>query len=181
MTTSSTSPKLHVREQVKQFVAYVYERKEKDHGFRARMRRALSPAQASQAWGDIVRFVDISKPGPRSFFTLIGASIALEKGSTQGTYGLGYVLYMCDETKHRAVDIKEGPDALRLRRLVASRSSESLYRNLKPLLALIRSRCPGQLDYSLLLDELLSFEYADSKIKARWIKDFYKPFEKEEE
>lgn len=180
MTTLSKT-EYQGREQVRHFVAYVYDRKEKDHGFRARMRRALSPTQAAQVWGDLVPFVDISKSGPRMFFTLLGASIALEKGTESGRDGLGRVLFLCSGSAQKAGDSDDGPNASRLRRLVACQSSESLCRNLKPLLTLIRSRCPGQLDYVRLLDELLSFEYDDEKIKARWIKEFYAPFDKEDQ
>lgn len=181
MTKPMTKTQPYIRDQVWQFVAYVYTRKEKDPVFGARMRQALRPTLAMEAWGYLVPFVDISLKGPRTVFTLIGASIAFEKGAQMGTCGLGQVLSHCHDSDCDSMDEKMALKTARLRRLLASRSTEGLCRTLKPLLTLIRNRCPGQLDYALLLEELLSFEYNEEKIKARWIQDFYSQLNKEEE
>lgn len=37
------------------------------------------------------------------------------------------------------------------------------------------------LDYARLLDELLSFDVAQERVKARWVDDFYRRIAEEEE
>ena len=50
-TTEMNPDKRRGRENVERFVTDVYERIRKDHGYRSRFRRALSPALAPQIWG----------------------------------------------------------------------------------------------------------------------------------
>lgn len=91
-TTEMNPDKRRGRENVERFVTDVYERIRKDHGYRARFRRALSPALAPQIWGDLTAYVDITRSTDRALFTLIGASIALEDAGSPGTFGLGAAL-----------------------------------------------------------------------------------------
>lgn len=157
------------RETVSRFVNDVYENIRHDHGYRARLRRALSPAQAPQIWGDLTRYIDISKSTDRALFTLVGASIALED-SVPGTLGFGAALRACGPDK----DEKSDPQVARLRRILRCRTGAELCDVFRPVLALIRSRNPGVLDYARLLDELLSFDAASERVKAGWVSDFYR-------
>ncbi len=170
-----------LRDDVKKFVDDVYDRMQNDHGFRARFRRALSPSQAPQVWGDLVSaHVDIRDDASRRAFTLIGASIALEGNAEPGTLGLGEALRECGPSE-KALEISDSQSA-RLRRLLRCSSCEELCTALRPILSLIRSRRPGALDYARLLDELkgFDFDYAQERIKARWVSDFYRHQDEEE-
>ena len=171
--TDVTPVKRWGRENVARFVRDVYDRIGTDHSYRARLRRALSPTQAPQIWGDLTAYIDITKASERSLFTLIGASIALEDAGSPGSYGLGATLRACATDKASKSDDKSDPQVARLRRILRCRTSDDLCDVLRPILALIRSRRPGSLDYAGLLDELLSFDFAQERIKAKWVNDFY--------
>lgn len=180
-TTEMNPDKRRGRENVERFVTDVYERIRKDHGYRARFRRALSPALAPQIWGDLTAYVDIARSTDRSLFTLIGASIALEDAGSPGTFGLGAALRACGPDKAFNSESKSDPRVARLRRILRCRSGKDLGEVLRPVLGLIRSRRPGMLDYARLLDELLSFDVAQERVKARWVDDFYRRIAEEEE
>ena len=168
------------RENVARFVADVYARIRKDHGYRARLRRALSPALAPEVWGDLTAYMDITRATDRALFTLIGASIALEDTGAPGHLGLGVALRTCGAETVANSETVPDPQVARLRRILRCRTGDELCDVIRPVLALIRSRRPGSLDYARLLDELLSFDVAGEKIKACWVNDFYrKPVEEE--
>lgn len=176
--TEALLGKRQIRDNVERFVKDVHEGIRRDHGYRARLRRALSPAQEPMIWGNLTRYMDISRSTDRAMFALVGASIALEDAGTPGTLGLGATLRACGPDK--ALDDKSDPQVARLRRILRCNSGDELAAVLKPVLALIRSRHPGRLDYARLLDELLSFDKVPEIIKAKWVSDFYRKNSEEE-
>lgn len=179
--SETISVKHRGRENVARFVNDVHERSHKDHGYRACFRRALSPAQTPQIWGELTSYIDITKPVDRALFTLVGASIALENSETLGKHGLGATLRQCGSDKASQSEDKSDPQVARLRRILRCRTSDDLCEVLRPVLALIRSRKPGALDYVRLLDELLSFDFAQERVKAQWVNDFYRKSSEEDD
>lgn len=73
------------------------------------------------------------------------------------------------------------PAVMRLRRLVASRTSIEAAEVLQPILALIRSKRPGKLHYARLMVQLSIFDLDPNQVKAEWVHDFYIPEEKRNE
>lgn len=162
------------RSSAERFVSDLFNLKVTDHALRSKFRRALSPQQAPAVWEYLVRYIDIQKEIPREIFTVIGASIALDDAAANGKYGLGRALRNCSEAPRDAEDSKSDPLAARLRRVIACTNTEELTQVIRPVLALIRSKNPGSLDYVKLLNDLSAFDFYGDNIKARWVSEFYK-------
>ena len=172
--------KITVKENATNFVEAVFNAKDSDHGFRARWRRAMSPSQAQNVWGDLTRFIDVRNAEKRLIYTLIGSAIAWEDGSVDGSQKFGKVLRECyGDRLAESVD-SSSPAVMRLRRLVASRTSIEAAEVLQPILALIRSKRPGKLHYARLMVQLSIFDLDPNQVKAEWVHDFYIPEEKKE-
>lgn len=80
--------KITVKEKATNFVETVFNAKDSDHGFRARWRRAMSPSQAQNVWGDLTRFIDVRNAEKRLIYTLIGSAIAWEDGRSTAVKSL---------------------------------------------------------------------------------------------
>lgn len=168
-----------VRDRVKKFVEYVYAKIKDDNGARSRFRGALSSSRSYTSWGDIAPYMNIEDESTRDACSLICGSIALDEPDGVKSLGLGSALQKCCLDAEDGE--KGGPCSNRLRRLISCRTTKELCRVLRPILSLVRSRCPGGLDYALLLEELLDYEDHQDKIKARWVGGFYRSGEKETE
>lgn len=172
--------RIFVKDKAVNFVDAVFNAKDGDHGFRARWRRAMSPSQAQNVWGDLTRFIDIRDTEKRQIYTLIGSAIAWEDVSVNGSQEFGTVLRDCYDDRSTEPADSSSPAVMRLRRLIASRTSVEAAEVLQPILALIRSKRPGKLHYGRLLTQLLMFDDNPNSVKAEWVHDFYIPKEKKE-
>lgn len=152
------------------FVTELFRRKMTDHGLRARLRRGQSPAQAHMVLADLAPYVSLTWVPGRTAYMLVGSSIAWEESAVSGSDGLGKCLRACAE----GGDAENSPMTARLRRLLACRTTEEACRVLRPMLSLIRTRCPGRLDYVRLLLDLVFFESNQDRVKAGWVCDFYR-------
>ena len=161
------------------FVSAVFEKKERDHGFRADFRNALSPRRAYRAWPYLTSFTDINCEVNREAYLLIGASICLDGSESNGGDGLGLALFKSWKKDRGAVgDGKSDPAMMRLRRLLSCQDAVSLCQALRPVLSVVRSKGASSLDYALLLRQILWFDYDPDRVKARWVSEYFPQPEK---
>lgn len=163
------------------FVCAVFEKKEKDHGFRADFRNALSPRRAYRAWPYLTPFTDITREIDREAYLLIGASICLDGAESDGTDGLGLALRKSWKKEGEASDDgKSDPALMRLRRLLSCQDAVSLCQALRPVLSAIRGKGGSSLNYALLLRQILWFDHDPDRAKAKWVSEYFPQPEKEE-
>lgn len=163
------------------FVQYVFNRKASDKGFRARLRAAVSPQKEPAAWEYLVAYTNLNFEDTRKIYVLIGSSIALDSATNDGVNPLGFAIAKAwDLAKQVKLSIQttkaelvDGPASARIRRLLACRTVEEACEVLRPLLAIIRNKAPGQLSYSKLMRQLRYFSKDPEKIKAQWAQEYF--------
>lgn len=166
-----------IPERAQAFVSFILDRTNQNKGFAAQLRHADSPSMEYQSWEYLAGFgVDLENDNQRLPFSIIAAAIAKSKSSNEklanGVLGIGQALARCyQEDKGNQSDQAKA----KLRRLLACDSVEEACRILRPLLSLIRSKSGGNLNFARLLDELLKFQWEESRqrVKSRWAQDFY--------
>ncbi len=152
------------------FVNFVIKSLE-DKGIAAKWRRADNSATEYQSWELLANFnIELDKDYIRLPYATVAAAIAKAKIAHNGTNGIGRVLASCYD------DGKNNDQAkAKLRRLLACDSTEEVCRILRPIFGLMASRNQLNLDFALVLDGLLIFNYEKSRqnTKSRWAQDFY--------
>jgi CRISPR system Cascade subunit CasB len=132
------------------------------------------------------KYCDLDNSGHLEAFCLIGAAIAREEDPKLWKTGIGKAIRLCYKDKYQNNADAGGidsPESLRLRRLLACRTSTELCAVLRPLLRFIQSK-GIKLDYTGLLNDLVTFDRDEKwkeKIKLKWAKDFYSAYEEEGE
>ncbi|MDF0604422.1 type I-E CRISPR-associated protein Cse2/CasB [Neisseriaceae bacterium TC5R-5] len=154
------------------FVQSLLQRCQQDKGLAAALRRADNPATEYQSWEFLAaHHIDLEQNSQRLPYTTIAAALARSKITHNGSLPLGQALARSYPSEKN--DQKNSPAKARLRRLLACNQLDELCPVLRPLLTLIDSRLPGQLDYARLLTELCYFERHPEQSKARWAQSFY--------
>lgn len=151
------------------FVSYLIERCSADKGLASRLRRADNPSTEYQSWDFLASMgVDLTSDYKRVPHALVSAAIVRSKVSGAGGVSLGAALASC---------FKEGsesePGRMRLRRLLACSDLDEVRRVLRPILSFIASKEAKDIDYVLLLQQLLKFPYQGQRVKAEWAQGFY--------
>ncbi len=148
------------------FVNYVLKRCSIDNGFAARLRRADNPDTEYQSYDILANFgINLEKDYERLPYALIGASLAKLQVDKDGKASLGKALKSCFD------DGEQGEQ--RLRRLLACQSQDELCRILRPILSLVASKAKTPLCHSLLLRQMLKFNFDASRAKLKWAQDYY--------
>ncbi|MGM0439662.1 MAG: type I-E CRISPR-associated protein Cse2/CasB [Chlamydiota bacterium] len=165
-------------ERSQKFVDYIIKRVEANKGDAAALRRADNPTTEYQSWEILAGFgINLEHDYERLPFAAVASDIAAAKPQSNGSITIGMAIARCYD------DGKESDQAkAKLRRLLACDNIPEVCRILRPLLSLIASKGGLNLDYEALLDDLLRFNYDESRkrIKARWAQDFYGKSYKEE-
>lgn len=151
------------------FVASVIKRCREDKGLAARLRRADNPATEYQSWELLATWhIDLEREGERLPFATVAAAIARAKAEANGSLSLGQAIARCYEEGNQSDQAKA-----RLRRVLACDELPELCRILRPVLTLVESRVPQQLDYARLLKQLKRFPFATQRVRAEWAQEFY--------
>lgn len=155
------------------FVEGVISRCAQDKGLAARLRRADTPNTEYQSWELLAAFnIDLEKDYERLPYAAVSAAIAKGKTTVNGRLRLGQAIASC--YMGNVVKCKDSaPAKVRLRRLLACDDTAEACRILRPLFSLISSKIKQPLDYSRLLNQLLSFNWHSERIKAEWAQEFY--------
>ncbi|MDD3694478.1 MAG: type I-E CRISPR-associated protein Cse2/CasB [Lentisphaeria bacterium] len=157
------------------FVEYALARVQEDSAFRAALRRADNPNTESAAWQYVLPFCDLNNSIERRAFCLIGAAIAKEMPSEDGTLSLGAALRsVCEGESEEELN----REASRLRRLLACNSRGELLQQLGHQIRFLQSR-RAALSYSRTLADML---YWNERTRIAWTRDFFvkaKPQEEE--
>jgi CRISPR system Cascade subunit CasB len=147
------------------FVKYVIQKAGEDAGFGAVMRRADNPNLAADAWQYLAKFVELDDESKRKAFAMVGAAIAREKPSHDGSASVGAALkHSCKNNDDR------DRESRRLRRLLACDSTLELIPVLAPVLRYLQSKESGVIGYDRLLKNLL---YWGENTRIQWAMDFY--------
>jgi len=156
-----------------EFVAHLYEmiHVRNNKGFAAKLKKGESESTDVYAWEVLAHWVDLQNEQRTKAYSLIGAAVARSPQSKDGCNGLGKGLWMSVEDKQ---DIETSFAATRLRRLLACQDSNELIRILRSTLRFLQSK-DIVLDYSRLLDELLGFNWDNSRdiTRTRWAMEFF--------
>ena len=148
------------------FVAMVIRRSQEDTAFAAVMRRADNPTQGSAAWEFLTPYCDITFDQQRLAFALVGAAIAREKPTADGTASVGQSLRaICGND----ADAQER-EGRRLRRLIACENTMELIPVLRPILRYLQQN-GASIGYERLLRELL---FWNERTRIEWTRDFYR-------
>lgn len=145
---------------------------------RAALRRSLSLELEDSSWRYLSPWIDLTDTRVRKIYTLIAGMLASEKTVESGSLPLGKVLRLAvkDRVKKEGTN-KEPPTDPRFRRLLATNGVEDVLLVLPPIIRLIQSRCPGQLDYASLLRDL---EWYGERVRVRWAHDFFQVSDEQE-
>jgi CRISPR system Cascade subunit CasB len=146
-------------------IARMYSGGIQDRGVCAVLKRADNPSTEYQAWEYLAPFVRLEDP-ERQAFALIASAIAKNELTQDGHCGIGRAIARCYDEGRDSEQAKN-----KLRRLLACSDRDELYRILRPILSLIRTKCSDTLHYGGLLRDLITFSPA--KTLARWASDFY--------
>ncbi|MCR5165319.1 MAG: type I-E CRISPR-associated protein Cse2/CasB [Thermoguttaceae bacterium] len=168
MTEEAQKPNPYV------FVDRVISRIKDDTAFRAAMTRADNPQTEYQSWRYLIELghVDLKIDWQRRAYSLVGAAIARERTSKEGTQSLGEALKMC------CIKPGEIDDSLdrRFRRILACDSREELITVLRQIIRYVQNNEKVSLKYGKLLSDIL---YFGESVKTDWAKAFY--FKKSED
>ncbi|WP_010255765.1 type I-E CRISPR-associated protein Cse2/CasB [Treponema primitia] len=173
MTTDSKS-------NAKAFVEMIIKRIGGDKAFGAAMRRADNPVTERHSWDYLAQWCDLEKIDKSRAYALIGAAVAKAKPVQNGSLGIGRAIAQCYADEGRSNGNEKDAAKIKLRRLLACKTTKEACGILRPLLSLIKSR-NIHLDYAKLLQELqYNDEAFNDWIKRRWAMDFYNKKETEE-
>lgn len=160
------------------FIRYVLSRcnKQKDKGFKARLRKAESETTEFQSWEVLANWgIDISDRKTRRAFGVLGACAANTGLSQDGRLSLGEGLRFIEKRKETSEqELDSSTSAARLRRLISCKGSSELLAVLIPVLRLFASR-EISICYSRVLQEVIDFDSESRRLDicARWAQDFY--------
>lgn len=139
-----------------------------DTAFRAAMTRADNPQTEYQSWRYLIELgeVDLKIDWQRRAYALVGAAIARERTTKEGTQSLGEALKMC------CIKPGEVDDSVdrRFRRIMACDSREELITVLRQIIRYLQSNEKVSLKYGKLLDDI---RYFGERVKTDWAKAFY--------
>ncbi len=151
------------------FVNDVIEKCSGDKGFAAHLRRADNPATEYQSWEILAYYgVDIEKEYQRLPFALVGAAIAKAKVTQNGKVKIGMAIARCYEDGSES-----SPARARIRRLLACEELSEVCRVLRSILSLVHSKTEQPIDYIMLLQQLLRFNWDRKRVQVQWAQDFY--------
>ena len=148
------------------FVEFVLKRMEKSTAIGAALRRADNPATEYQCWEYLANWCDLDNTYDRTCFATVAAGLAHAKQSIASQASIGKTIALCYPAGNQDDSAKR-----RLRRLLACDSNMEACQWVRPVIRLAASR-GVQLNFSRLLDDLLSFNFGP-KVKERWATDFY--------
>lgn len=155
------------------FVSHIFEmvHEKNDSGFSAKMKKADNEVTEVQSWELLARWTDLENNKRTKCFALIGAAAARSNRSINGELGLGRALWLSLEDR---TEIEKSSAAARLRRILSCQDSLELVRILRSTLRFLESK-EIALDYSLLLEQLLLFDFDTSRerCRARWAMEFF--------
>lgn len=166
------------------FVQFVINLINKDKGAKAKLSRADNPDTEYQSWEYLAKFgVKLDSDYERLPFSAVAAAIAQAAQAAavthNGSLKMGEAIAYCYPDGNKSEQAKA-----KFRRLLACESVPEVCRILRPLLALIRAKVSGNIDYIQLLQDLRGFSFGDEarqQIKSRWAQNFYHVSESSEE
>jgi CRISPR system Cascade subunit CasB len=142
--------------------------------FGAALRRADNPEMEYQCWEYLTHWCDITNERERKAYAVIGAAIARGKPLANGDKGIGraIALYYSDSGQYNGSD--KDAAISKMRRLLACDNGAEACIIIRPLLNLLSKSSAVNLDYALLLKQLLfSDDGFKEWVKPRWAQDFY--------
>ncbi|MDR3334316.1 MAG: type I-E CRISPR-associated protein Cse2/CasB [Treponema sp.] len=168
------------------FVAMVIKGLDKEKpntAMRAALRQADNPATAFRSWEYLSYWCNIQKDRELKAFALIGASMARARKvpEAKGGWRIGQALaqyYSQRKQNNNREDDSDTEDKIKLRRLLACKTTQEACVILRPVLRLITADEAIHLDYVTLLKDLI---YFNERTKVRWARDFYDHYHKKEE
>ena len=146
------------------FVSYVTQKLSWDKSFSAKLKRADNPNTEHYAWDVILPWCHSANDSHRKIFSLIGASMARKRVTTDGSLSLGYAIAKIE---------KDNSASTRLKKLLACHDVVQLCYHLKPIIRQIEAN-KINLCYEQLLNQLLFFDLYPDRQKKMWAKDCYK-------